>query len=192
MVVQSILSQYRYNCIPDCLSIPSTNVCWAVLFKTCLEHHELYLHSLYLQLPCEFSPFQFGRLLDDRSKVQSCWILFSFCHLSKITPASLLPRWIVSSVFLFLWAKLWKAFCQSLVSSWLCPFWPFHVGMGSISSAVWTIQLICLLLVSFNNSSGSDGKESACSAGDLGWEDPLEKGTAAHSSILAWRIPWTI
>ena len=24
-----------------------------------------------------------------------------------------------------------------------------------------------------------------------GWEDPLEKGTAAHSSILAWRIPWT-
>ena len=25
----------------------------------------------------------------------------------------------------------------------------------------------------------------------LGWEDPLEKGTAPHASILAWRIPWT-
>ena len=25
----------------------------------------------------------------------------------------------------------------------------------------------------------------------LGWEDPLEKGTAAHSSVLAWRILWT-
>ena len=25
----------------------------------------------------------------------------------------------------------------------------------------------------------------------LGWEDPLEKEMAAHSSILAWRIPWT-
>ena len=74
----------------------------------------------------------------------------------------------------------------------------------------------------------SVGKESACSAGDLGliprlgrsplqyswaflvthlvknllalretwvrslvWEDSLEKGTATHSSILAWRIPWT-
>ena len=24
----------------------------------------------------------------------------------------------------------------------------------------------------------------------LGWEDPLKKGMAAHSSILAWRIPW--
>ena len=26
----------------------------------------------------------------------------------------------------------------------------------------------------------------------LGWEDPLKKGKATHSSILAWRIPWTI
>ena len=25
----------------------------------------------------------------------------------------------------------------------------------------------------------------------LGWEDPLEKGKATHSSILTWRIPWT-
>ena len=25
----------------------------------------------------------------------------------------------------------------------------------------------------------------------LGWEDPLEKGMATHSRILAWRIPWT-
>ena len=26
----------------------------------------------------------------------------------------------------------------------------------------------------------------------LGWEDPLEKGKTTHSSILAWRIPWTV
>ena len=25
----------------------------------------------------------------------------------------------------------------------------------------------------------------------LGWEDPLEEGMATHSSVLAWRIPWT-
>ena len=40
---------------------------------------------------------------------------------------------------------------------------------------------------------GSDGKEPACSAEDpgsiLGREDPLEKGMATHSSIVAWRIP---
>ena len=42
---------------------------------------------------------------------------------------------------------------------------------------------------------GSDGEESACSAGDVGLilsrEDPLEKRMATHSSILAWRITWT-
>ena len=42
---------------------------------------------------------------------------------------------------------------------------------------------------------GSDGKASARNVGDpgsiLGWEDPLEKEMATHSSILAWRIPWT-
>ena len=27
--------------------------------------------------------------------------------------------------------------------------------------------------------------------GSLSWEDPLEKGMATHSSILAWRISWT-
>ena len=43
---------------------------------------------------------------------------------------------------------------------------------------------------------GSAGKESACNVEDLGqslgWEDPLEKGTVTHSSILAWIIPWTV
>ena len=48
---------------------------------------------------------------------------------------------------------------------------------------------------------GSDSKESAYNAGDLGLipgsgrsldrEDPLEKGMGTHSNILAWRIPWT-
>ena len=39
---------------------------------------------------------------------------------------------------------------------------------------------------------GSAGEESACNLGDLGWEDPLEKGKANFSSVLAWRIPWTV
>ena len=44
-------------------------------------------------------------------------------------------------------------------------------------------------------SSGSDGKASAYSAGDpgsiLGSGRSLEKEMATHSSILAWKIPWT-
>ena len=42
---------------------------------------------------------------------------------------------------------------------------------------------------------GSDGKESAGNVGDLGsipgLGRSLEKGMETHSSILAWRIPWT-
>ena len=42
---------------------------------------------------------------------------------------------------------------------------------------------------------GSDDKESACNAGDLGSIPGLGRsageGMATHSSILAWRIPWT-
>ena len=42
---------------------------------------------------------------------------------------------------------------------------------------------------------GSVGKESACNAGDLasipGSERSPGEGNATHSSILAWRIPWT-
>ena len=42
---------------------------------------------------------------------------------------------------------------------------------------------------------GSEGKEFACNGEawiqSLGWEDPLEKRMATHSSILARIIPWT-
>ena len=48
---------------------------------------------------------------------------------------------------------------------------------------------------SYGFSGGSDGEESASNERDPGSipgsEDPLEKGMATHSSILAWRIPWT-
>ena len=50
----------------------------------------------------------------------------------------------------------------------------------------YTTKQLILLKVMF--------KASACNVGDLGslgWEDPLEKEMATHSSILAWRIPWT-
>ena len=43
---------------------------------------------------------------------------------------------------------------------------------------------------------GFAGKESVCNVEtwvqSLSWEDPLEKGKATHSSVLAWRIPWTV
>ena len=45
---------------------------------------------------------------------------------------------------------------------------------------------------------GTSGKEPPASSGDirdavgsLGWEDPLEKEMATHSSIIAWKFSWT-
>ena len=49
--------------------------------------------------------------------------------------------------------------------------------------------------VSWGLPGDSDGKGYAFNTGDpvpfLGQEDPLKKEMATHSSILAWRIPWT-
>ena len=51
-----------------------------------------------------------------------------------------------------------------------------------------------LLLLLIGLPGGSDSIESVHNVGDPVsipcWEDPLEKGMASHSSILAWRIPW--
>ena len=58
------------------------------------------------------------------------------------------------------------------------------------------IFLFCIGVYSVKGFLGvSNSKGSACNAGDpvssLGREDPLEKGMATYSSILAWRILWT-
>ena len=69
---------------------------------------------------------------------------------------------------------------------------------GSCAHFLWEMTLyphIVLVFYNWRFSGGSAGKESAWNVGDLlwsqDWEDPLEKGTAIHFSILAWRIPWT-
>ena len=77
---------------------------------------------------------------------------------------------------------------------------PALTGGLCTTSATWEARTSLQTLGNYHNFSwvspgGSDCKEYACNAGDLaltlGWEDTLEKGTASHSSILAWRIPWT-
>ena len=59
-------------------------------------------------------------------------------------------------------------------------------------------MIISDLFLLTDSGDSSAGNTSACNTGDtemwvqlLGWEDPLEKEMATHSSILAWRIPWT-
>ena len=53
---------------------------------------------------------------------------------------------------------------------------------------VWTSQVA--LVVNNSPANSGDGRDAGWIP--LGWEDPLEEGMATHSSILAWRIPWTV
>ena len=66
-------------------------------------------------------------------------------------------------------------------------------GVAKCSSRLSNFHFTCWPQV-FPGSSA--GKESSAMQEtwvlSLGWGDPLEKGMATHSSILAWRIPWTV
>ena len=58
----------------------------------------------------------------------------------------------------------------------------------------WRFLFTYLLGFIWGFPSGSAGKEPACQCRRCGfdlWEDPLEEEMAPHSSILAWKIPWT-
>ena len=80
----------------------------------------------------------------------------------------------------------------------LISFWyiPRNGTAGSYGNYIFLKFILKkLLATSWGFPDGSDGRESACKARYpgliLGWKDPLEKGMATHSSILAWRIPRT-
>ena len=65
-----------------------------------------------------------------------------------------------------------------------------HIGhyrvLSRVPCAIWTSQVA--LVVKNPSANPGDVKDAGSS---LGWEDPLEEGMAIHSSVLAWRIPWT-
>ena len=100
---------------------------------------------------------------------------------------SQLESWLLlKSYFVLLFKALWV-----LVSS-ICL--GLHQSM-SAPSPLCRASLFYLPMAFTGLPGGWDGKESVCNAGDLGSipgsEDPLEKGMATHSNILAWRIPRT-
>ena len=95
------------------------------------------------------------------------------------------------------WEGSWKglSFSFNIYKEMATPFSPrplfqYFYNMAKLK--------LCLKGSSYEQrifSGGSDGKGSACNVGDLGsipgsWR-ALGKGMATHSSMLAWRIPWT-
>ena len=85
------------------------------------------------------------------------------------------PRWLCDSL-----PHLLQIFVQISPSRW-SPFWPLHsvctyTSQGA-SLVAWTVKNLPTMQETWIRF--------------LGWGHPLEKGMATHSSILAWRIPWT-
>ena len=92
-----------------------------------------------------------------------------------------------------------RLFQEQKLRSWTCP----DFGISSPSCGNLAILWLCsdtlnwVLVYSVGFPCSSDGKEPACSVGDPGSVPGLgrswvgKKGMATHSSILAWRIPWT-
>ena len=86
-------------------------------------------------------------------------------------------------------ACLWRrnsAQFPCFITSFPTSFWP---------PEIWLPQITVRIIMSLGFPGSSDGKEFACNAGDWVWsllqKDLLEKEMATHSSIPAWRIPWT-
>ena len=70
-----------------------------------------------------------------------------------------------------------------------------YLQFGGSLLAVQTLQLFIFMYMG-GFPGGSAGKEFACKEGDLGsipgLGRSLAEGKATHSSILAWRLPWTV
>ena len=77
----------------------------------------------------------------------------------------------------------------------LCFFFNWTILRNKSISLIFCFDLRECLRVHEGWDGGSDSKESACiqetRVKPPGWEDSVEEEMAAHSSILAWRIPWT-
>ena len=103
-----------------------------------------------------------------------------FTHWHPITSQLLITRW--------LWGLFWTHSMLILIAV----VFPLHPCSSTGYKTTGYNKTIC---AQEGLPGASDGKESACNAGDrvwiLGQEDPPEKEMATHSSILAWRIPWT-
>ena len=119
-------------------------------------------------------------------------------HLVLCHPLLLLPLiWVVHSsyltIFLYIWVSLVAQLVKNLPAMQETLVW-FLGRVDPLEKGWRRDRLPTPVFLGFPCSSAV--KESTCNVGDLGstpgWEDPLEKGKATPSSILAWRIPCTL
>ena len=114
---------------------------------------------------------EFHEVAKSQTRLSDCTVL-NWCWIGMV-------RVTILILFLNLVGRLSAFYCWVLCWLWVCHKW----------------LLLCWDMFPLGFPGDSDDKEFACGAVDLGppwgWEGPLEKAMATHSSILAWRIPWT-
>ena len=66
----------------------------------------------------------------------------------------------------------------------VCLIWPQNLVYRKLGVCSWCVSLVTQMVKNLPAVQENWVRS-------LGWEDPLEKGMAPHSSFLAWRIPWT-
>ena len=128
-------------------------------------------------------------------------------ELSSMFPVNVLqsPHW-----FIFILLYLWVLFAVQIFNL-IYPFINFSsifflqnkfISQWIRNNKYFPLMLLkCALKILYNINKGFDGLPGSSEGNlpamqetqiwSLGWEKPLEKGMATHSSFLAWRIPWT-
>ena len=103
-------------------------------------------------------------------------------HLILCRPLLLLPP-IPPSIRVFSNESTLRAWGGQSTAS-CCLLNPLCQALYFILSFMWYLMFLFLVAQTVKNLPAMQKVQS------LGWEDPVEKGMATHSSILAWRIPW--
>ena len=112
--------------------------------------------------------------------------MFRVNHFVKVWWHFKLPKPLREQTALWTQNCTWMCTFHSLswISLYLLSFWPIDLA------SAWRMRFAQVVLV-VKNPSANAGDIKDPWVWSLGQEDPLEEEMATHSSILAWRIPWT-
>ena len=180
-------------CLTACIIYPFSKVTYILTLPFSLEQ---FLRAIILydsDPPAEgFLGFRFPKW---KCLQISSWAFCEFCETLQVSLGKSLMKAPLAECFVYPGRKL------------LANVTKIHFEVYKFTDLIWyqinsildwqnsALQLLFAHLWCLSFPRGSDGKECACSAGDRarspGREDSLEKKMTTHSSILAWRIPWT-
>ena len=153
-------------------------LCWVIL----LQWLSLYKHTRNKYTHC-------------RLKCLLLHVLIAFIYLCQNAPHTLGHKWNATSQIFSLFTSISTGFPHSLAGKesahnagdpGLIP----GLGRSPGEGIGYPLQYSWAFLVAQLVKNPPAMRETW--VWSLGWEDPLEKGKATHSSILAWRIPWTV